>query len=61
MRTALSIFTLLLFSVASAQSVDTLAVYDVPEVSVTAQIKQQGLVDHSVAKTVINMYDAERE
>ena len=60
MRFALTIFTLLIVAKASAQRVDTLAVYDVPEVSVTAQIKQAGLIEHSVAKTEVFMYDAEQ-
>ena len=60
MRFALTIISIFLFATLSAQGVDSLFV-PVPEVSVTTQMKQRGLVEHTVAKTEIFMYDAERE
>ena len=60
MRFALTIISIFLFTTLSAQGVDSLFV-PVPEVSVTAQMKQRGLVEHTVAKTEIFMKAAERE
>ena len=61
MRIVLTAILILLSTVVSAQSVDTTALYAVPEVSITSQVKQAGLVEHSVAKTELFMYEAERE
>lgn len=60
MRFALTIISIFLFATLSAQGVDSLFV-PVPEVSVTTQMKQRGLVEHTVAKTEIFMKAAERE
>lgn len=60
MRFALTIISLFIFATLSAQGVDSLLV-PVPEVSITAQMKQRGLIEHTVAKTEVFMYEAERE